>query len=314
MELIKKFMEDIKKKDFYILAAQIRKDGKVADEWTRFAAKPRFETYSIAKTFVGVGVGIAIEEGLITLEEKVINSFPEASYDIINDNAINITVRDLLTMTSGLSETMLWRDGYERKHEHDWIRFFYKNGKFDNKPGTTFLYNNVNSYILGCLIEKKSGQNLREFLRYRLFEPIGIHNVEWTSCPMGHTIAANALQINVDELGQFGQLIANGGEYNGKRIVSEDYIKKMTTSYYETGEYIPGKTPTKAGYGYQIWIDKENQAVYMWGIFGQYCVVIPKKNIVITILSLEQTDGGSNGNYETSPLRKIIWEDIVTQF
>lgn len=314
MELIKKFMEDIKKKDFYILAAQIRKDGKVADEWTRFSAKPRFETYSIAKTFVGVGVGIAIEEGLITLEEKVINSFPEASYDIVNDNAINITVRDLLTMTSGLSETMLWRDGYERKHEQDWIRFFYKNGKFDNKPGTTFLYNNVNSYILGCLIEKKSGQNLREFLRYRLFEPIGIHNVEWTSCPMGHTIAANALQINVDELGQFGQLIANGGEYNGKRIVSEDYIKKMTTSYYETGEYIPGKTPTKAGYGYQIWIDKVNQAVYMWGIFGQYCVVIPKKNIVITILSLEQTDGGSNGNYETSPLRKIIWEDIVTQF
>ena len=52
----------------------------------------------------------------------------------------------------------------------------------------------------------------------------------------------------------------------------------------------------------------------MWGIFGQYCVVIPKKNIVITVLSLEQTDGGSNGNYETSPLRKIIWEDIVTQF
>ena len=107
MELIKKFMKDIEKNNFYILAAQIRKDGKIADEWTRFAAKPRFETYSIAKTFVGVGVGIAVEEGLITLDEKVINSFPEASFDIVNDNAINITVRDLLTMTSGLSETML---------------------------------------------------------------------------------------------------------------------------------------------------------------------------------------------------------------
>lgn len=314
MKLIKKFMEDIEKNGFYILATQIRKDGNVVDEWTRFAAKPRFETYSISKTFVGVGTGIAIEEGLIRLDEKVINSFPEASYDIVNDNAINITVKDLLTMTSGLSETMMWRDGYERKHERDLIRFFYSKGKFDNKPGTTFLYNNANSYILGCLIEKKSGQNLREYLRYRLFEPIGIHNVEWTSCPMGHTIAANALQINVDELGQFGQLIANGGEYNGKRIVSKDYIKEMTTSYFETGEYIPGKTPTKAGYGYKIWIDKVNQAVYMWGIFGQYCVVIPKKNVVVTVLALEQTDGGSNGNYKTSPLRKIIWEDIVTQF
>lgn len=313
MKLIKNFMKDIEKSGLYVTAAQIRKDGQIADEWTRFPAKPRFETYSIAKTFVGVGTGIAIEEGLIKLDEYIIESFPEASYDIVNKNALNIKVRDLLTMSSGLSETMMWRDGYERKHEHDWVRFFYKSGKFDNKPGSVFLYNNANSYILGCLIEKKYGKNLREYLRYRLFEPIGIHNVEWISCPMGHTIAANALQINADELGQFGQLIANGGEYNGKRIVSKSYIKEMTTLYYETGEYIPGNPPQKAGYGYQIWIDNVNHAVYMWGIFGQYCIVVPKKNAVITILSLEQTDGGSNGNYNASPLRKIIWEDIVTK-
>lgn len=150
-------------------------------------------------------------------------------------------------------------------------------------------------------------------MRYRLFEAIGIHNVEWTSCPMGHTTAANSLKINVDEVGQFGQLIANGGEYNGKRIISQDYIKQMTTWHYETGEYVPSKTPTKAGYGYQIWIDKENQAVYMWGIFGQYCVIIPKKNIVNTTLSLEATDGGSNVDYKASPLKKLIWEDLVLQ-
>ena len=313
MTLVKRFMEDVEKGGLHILAAQVRVDGEIVDEWTRFAAKPRFETYSVSKTFAGVGAGIALEEGLITLDERVSESFPEASYDITDENALSITVRDLLTMTSGLSETMLWRDGYERKYERDWIRFFYRAGKFVNKPGTAFLYNNVNPYILGCLIEKKSGQNLREYLRYRLFEPVGIHNVEWTSCPMGHTIAANALQINVDELGQFGQMLANGGEYNGKRIVSESYIKAMTTSYSETGEYIPSQPPVKAGYGYQTWIDGVNHAAYMWGIFGQYCVVLPEKNAVVTVLSLEPSDGGSNGNYDTSPLRKVIWEDLVTQ-
>ena len=102
-----------------------------------------------------------------------------------------------------------------------------------------FLYNNANPYILGCLIEKKCGQNMREYLRYRLFEPIGIHNVEWTSCPMGHTIAANALQLNIDEVGRFGQLLVNGGVFNGKRILSEEYVKDMTTSYSTTGEFIP---------------------------------------------------------------------------
>ncbi|POP33875.1 hypothetical protein C3B58_05385 [Lactonifactor longoviformis] len=313
MTLVKRFMEDAERGGMHILAAQVRMNGEIVDEWTRFPAKPRFETYSVSKTFAGVGAGIALEEGLITLDERISESFPEASYDITDENALSITVRDLLTMTSGLSETMLWRDGYERKYERDWIRFFYKAGKFVNKPGTAFLYNNVNPYILGCLIEKKSGQNLREYLRYRLFEPVGIHNVEWTSCPMGHTIAANALQINVDELGQFGQMLANGGEYNGKRIVSESYIKAMMTSYSETGEYIPSQPPVRAGYGYQTWIDGVNHAAYMWGIFGQYCVVLPEKNAVVTVLSLEPSDGGSNGNYDTSPLRKVIWEDLVTQ-
>lgn len=69
-------------------------------------------------------------------------------------------------MTSGVSERMLRRAGYERKHERDWVRYFFKHAPFLNETGTTFLYNNANAYILGCLIEKKSGQNLRQYLRY----------------------------------------------------------------------------------------------------------------------------------------------------
>jgi len=309
-----KFLHDIEAGGFHILAAQVRKDGEVIDDWKRFQANPRFESYSTSKTFVGVAVGIALDEGLIRLDEKISDSFREESYSVTNPNALNITVRDMLTMTSGLSETMFWRDGWERKHAWNWIRYFYENGKFDNKPGTSFLYNNVNSYMLGCLIEKKSGQNLREYLRWRLFEPLEIHNPEWTGCPMGHTVAANGLSINADEMGRFGQMLANGGVYKGKRIVSEAYVKEMLTSNMETGERIPGNPPTPAGYGYQIWIDEKNKAAYLWGIFGQYCVVLPEKNVVITVMALQDDDGGSNGNYDTSPLRKVIWDDLVTQF
>lgn len=312
-DLIKKFIQDAEKKGFYILDAQIRKGGEVTESWSRFEAKPRFETYSISKTFAGVGVGIALEEGLITLDEKISDTFKEESYDVTNENALSITVRDLLTMTAGLSETMMWRDGYERKHVKDWVRFFYTNGKFDHKPGTEFLYNNACPYMLGALIQKKTGQNLRDYLRYRLFEPIGIYNVEWGSCPMGRTIAANGLAINADELGQFGQLLANGGVYNGKRIISEKFVKDLLTSYSVTGEYIPGEPPINAGYGYQTWIDGKNHVAYMWGIFGQYCIVLPEKNAVVSIISLDKNDGGSNGQYETSPVRQLIWDDLVTQ-
>lgn len=314
MSHVKRFIEDVEKNGFYVLGAQIRKDGEIIDEWTRFEAKPRFETYSVGKTFIAAAAGLALEEGLITLDEKLADSFHEAAYDVTNQNALDITVRDLLTMKSGLSETMMWRDGYERKHVNDWVRFFYTNGKFDNKPGTQFKYNNANTYMLGCLIEKKCGQNMREYLRYRLFEPIGIGNVEWGDCPKGHTIASNGLSLTIDEMGYYGQLLVNGGVFNGKRILKEEFVKDMFTPFSkETGEFIPSDPPAPAGYGYQTWLDPVNKAGFMWGIFGQYCVMLPEKNAVVSVISLDKADGGSNGIYETSPIRKLIWDDMVSE-
>ena len=309
------FMKAIEGPAFHVLAAQVRKDGEVIDDWSRFPSKPRFESFSTAKTFTAVGVGIAIDEGLLTLDEPVIDSFPEESFDVTSPNARAITVRDLLTMTSGLSQSILWRDGYDRAHEKDWIRYFYTAGKFDHTPGTQFKYNNANTYMLSCLVERKAGKNLHEYLRYRLFEPLEIHNPDWTICPKGHTVAANGMSINSDEMGRFGQMLANGGVYDGKRIVSEAFLKDMMTAHTPvTGGYIPGDPPVDAGYGYQIWIDPQNRGVFLWGNYGQYCVVIPEKNLVVTVLSLQEDDGGANNTSLYSPLRQKIWEHLVTQF
>ena len=311
--LVETFIRHAEEAGFYLLAAQVRKDGEILGDWSRFPSKPRFETFSVSKTFAAVGVGIALEEGIITLDEAIRDSFPEESAGVTSEYALSLTVRDMLTMTAGLSEGMMWRDGYERKHEQDWVRYFYTHGKFDHKPGTEFLYNNACTYLLGALIQKKAGQNLREYLRHRLFEPIGIHNVEWGSCPMGRTLAANGLAINADELGNFGQLLAGGGTFNGRRIVSEQFVKDLMTPASVTGEMIPGEPPKNAGYGYQVWIDTDRRAPYMWGIFGQYCVVLPEKNAVVTVIGLDKHDGGSNGHYETSPIRQLIWDDLVTK-
>ena len=314
MSLVEEFIKEAAAKNFYIIGAQIRKNGEVVDDWTRFPAKPRFETYSVAKTYTAAAVGLALAEGLISLDEKVAAAFPEATYDVTNENALNITVRDMLTMRAGLSETMIWRDGPERKYNQDWVRFFYTNGKFDHQPGSEFMYNNVNPYMLGALIKKRSGQNLREYLRYRLFETIGIGNVEWGDCPKGNTIAANGLSITIDEMGYYGELLCNNGVFKGKRILSEDFVNAMFTPYTtETGEFIPSTPPAPAGYGYQLWLDPVNNAGYMWGIFGQYCIILRDKKTVISVISLDGADGGSNGEYATSPIRQLIWDKLVTQ-
>ena len=313
-EQFNQFMAHAKEDGFDLIYAQVRKGGDVVDDWARFPAKPRFESYSTSKSFASVGVGIAIDEGLISLDERVSDSFKEESYDVTNPFALDITVRDMLTMSTGAETAMFFRESYERAHEKDWVRYFYKNGNFVCAPGEKFLYNNANPYILGCLIEKKSGQNLHEYLRYRLFEPLGIPNPDWTICPKGHTVAANGLGINVDEMGRFGQMLADGGVFNGKRIVSEAYVRDMMTNHITSSEWIPGDPPRPVGYGYQIWIDPANHCAFLWGIFGQYCVILPEKNIVITIQALQDDDGGSNGAYGMSPLRKRIWEDLVTAF
>lgn len=79
--LVEAFLKETEEKKLYVLAAQIRKDGQIVDEWSSFPGKPRFESYSISKTFAAVGVGIAIEEGLISLEDRIVENFPEESYD-----------------------------------------------------------------------------------------------------------------------------------------------------------------------------------------------------------------------------------------
>lgn len=308
------FMKDIDGEDFHVIYAQILKDGKVIDDWARFPAKPRFESYSTSKTFAALGVGIAIDEGLITLDERLSESFREESFDVVNPNALDVTVKDMLTMTSGMSVPMFFRESHERAHTQDWVREIYKAGVYDYTPGTTFLYNNVNSYLLGCLIEKKVGKNLFEYLRYRLFEPLEIHNPDWTMCPKGHTVGANGMAINVDEMSRFGQMLLDGGVFKGKRIVSEAFVKDMMKSHVTSSESIPGTPPTNAGYGYQMWVDDANKCAFLWGSFGQYCIVMPEKNMVITIMSLQPDDGGSNGNYKASPLREKIWNNLVTQF
>lgn len=155
MDLVKKFVENASKKGFYLLAAQIRKGSKVVDEWTRFPAKPRFETYSFSRTFTGLGAGIALQEGLITLDEKIIDSFPEATYDIVSDNVANITVRDLLTMSCGLKETMLWHDSDERKKSAIGFVSYLKTAVLMINP-ELFFYTTMSIHIFWVVLSKRS--------------------------------------------------------------------------------------------------------------------------------------------------------------
>lgn len=300
-ELVDAFVAHAKEEDLCIMYCQIRKDGEVAGGWSRFSVLSRLESFSLSKTFCAAGIGIAIDEGLIRLDEKVASAFPELTYDVNDPNALDITVEHMLTMSSGLEGPLFFRDHPERATVRDWGRHFYEKGKFVRKPGEQFLYSNFNTYMLGCLVEKKCGKNLHEYMRFRLFEPLGIGNPDMTICPYGHTVAANGLAINVEELYRFGQMLQRKGVYNGKRIVPQAYVEKMVSSRIASNKQSP-LGDCRFGYGYQTWIDPARKAFFLWGIFGQYCVVFPEKNVIVTVQGREERD---------AMVAKRLWADIL---
>lgn len=307
------FMQKAEENHLLVLYCQVHKDGCMMDRTTRFgkintgltafAGVSRMESYSTAKSFSAAGVGIALDEGLISLDERVADSFPELTYDVINSYALETTVEDMLTMSSGLSHPLFFRDSPERASVRDWPRYFYERGDFVYESGTKFLYSNFNTYMLGCLVERKAGVNLLDYMRFRLFEPLGIGNPDMTTCPHKHTVAANGLSINVDEMNRFGVMLLNKGVYNGKRVLSEKFVNaalspKIAT---EVKGFWPSSKQT-LDYGYQFWVDSPNQCGFLYGILGQFCLILSEKNAVVTVQALEEND---------RLLGSLIWEHIV---
>lgn len=284
--LVEALKERCKEENLDVLYVQMRQGGKVTGEYCKLPKKARLNLYSVSKSVVSAGVGIALGEGLIDLDEKICDAFPEYVGRETSPYLLDVQVRHLLTMTSGLAEPLFFADSPERYTVKDWIAHFF-HADFAHKPGECFLYSNFNTYMVSCLVEKRAGENLLEYLRYRLFEPLEIGNPDWTLCPMGHVHAANGLFFNIDELGNFGEMLLHNGYYRGRQLVPEAYLREATADQVKKSTD-KGQDTGFSGYGYQFWKTPIEGAVLCSGNYGQYCLVMPKEETVISILSFEK--------------------------
>jgi CubicO group peptidase (beta-lactamase class C family) len=291
-KFIDTFVVKTREENLNMLYAQYRVGSEVTGAFQAFPKKTRLNVMSVSKSFTSVGIGIALDEGLVKMDDKVADYFPEYLPAKPQENLLKITLKDMLTMSSGPAKTMFFADDPERYTVKDWAAYFFKQD-FAYTPGQHFLYCNFNTYMASRMVEKKAGANLLNYLRYRLFEPLGIGNPDWTLCPQGHAYAANGLYLTIDELGNFGEMLLGMGEYRGKRIVSEAYMKKASTKQMETTECIPSKGPYQGhGYGYFFWMTPIPNTFICNGNYGNYCLVLPKLNTVISCISLQ------GGNYK----------------
>ena len=251
---------------------------------------------SVSKTFTATAVGFAIEEGLLHLEDKIVDLFPESVPAEPQPNLDKITIRNLLTMNSGhgTDPTYVTRSG-----EGDWIRGFME-WPLDYEPGTCYCYNSLGTYLLSAAVQKVTGKKVVDYLEPRLWKPLGMEKPYWQESPAGINTGGWGLYLHTEEMARMGLCLLNGGKFAGKQVIpatwvaemskaqvpsvnagiNEQKMKELVAEHPEITYFNPEKSDGVQGYGYQMWRCRHN-AFRADGANGQYIIVIPEKEAVV---------------------------------
>lgn len=259
----------------------IMRHGKICAEgwWQPFGPNLRHGLQSHTKTYAATAVGIACTEGILSLDERLIDIFPDESPENPSENLKLLTVRDVLCMGCGM-DTM-------PRPSVDWIRDFMHT-PVNHKPGTAFMYNSTGSSILGAIVRQKTGEGLHEYLTKRLFNKIGINpdNIRWYCMPDGMEMGGGGMLATTEDNLRLMKLYADGGVWEGERILSEEYVRLATTKQNDSATESlnnPEASDNFLGYGFQIWMCKPKGVYRADGAMGQFTIVSPEQDLMIAI-------------------------------
>jgi CubicO group peptidase (beta-lactamase class C family) len=257
-----------------------------------FDAMNKHDMRSVSKSMVSLLVGIAIDRELIkSADEPVVKFFPDYSA-LKTAGWDNITLRHLLTMSSGIQwdENRAWKDPQNDEphlgNEADPFRYVLSK-PIATPPDTVWNYNGGGTDLLGNIIERVSGQSLETFAREALFTPLGISDWEWMKYRNEHVAAAAGLRLRPRDAAKIGQLVLNKGEWAGRQIVSAKWIEQSVTPRFQAIGYFGGLFY----YGQQWWMgrtlsgDKDVKWIAAQGLGGQRIFIVPELDLVIVTTS-----------------------------
>ncbi|REE85145.1 CubicO group peptidase (beta-lactamase class C family) [Paenibacillus taihuensis] len=284
----------------------ILRHGQVAAEgwWAPYAPELSHMLFSLSKSFTSSAIGLAAAEGLLSLDDAVISFFPEVAPEEPSANLSAMRVRHLLMMGTGHEEDTM--GPLSSAEDGDWVRAFLQ-VPVGREPGTHFVYNSGATYMLSAILQKVSGVKLLDYLRPRLLDPLGITEGTWESCPRGIHTGGWGLMLTTESIAKFGQLYLQRGVWEGKRILSEEWVNEATSKQIHNGD--DEANDWTQGYGYQFWRCR-NGAYRGDGAFGQFCIVLPEKDTVIALTSgTNDMQGVLNGIW--THLLPALTEDVT---
>jgi CubicO group peptidase (beta-lactamase class C family) len=246
--------------------------------WAPYTPERLHLLYSLSKSFTSTAAGFAVAEGLVRLDDPVVSYFPEFSADITDPRSRAMLVRHIASMASGHEEETI-----ERAVEldpDDMVRGFLLLPP-DRDPGTVFAYNQPCTYTLATIVQKVTGQSLTDYLRPRLFEPLGIGEVAWLQGPPGRDLGFSGLHATTDAIARLGQLYLQDGVWEGKRLLPSAWVAEATRSHVSTARW--DNVDWQQGYGFQFWMARHGFRGD--GAHGQFCVILPEHDAVIAMTS-----------------------------
>lgn len=257
--------------------------------------------FSLSKSMAATALGFAIDEGKVSLDDSICKFFPEYGKELYNKK---ITVYHLVTMTAGKMIGMA-----TARHKEDWIKIFFDTPPIA-PPGKLFLYVNDNFYLISAIISRVYGETLVDFLYERLFKPLDIEKPFWEIDSFGYAAGGWGLYMPIEALAKIMLCYSQMGQYNGKQIIPENWVKESTKFQVKTVS--KGQPDVTKGYGYGIWRAAVPNAYRFYGLYGQLGYVFEDKDTVLVVNS-----GISKDMYLSAAINdmaKTLWDEPEEEY
>ena len=279
-------------KNLYSLAIGNSEELVFQNYFHSFNETSLFKLYSCTKSIVSLLVGIALEKyGMSYLDATIIDFFDEYDIQNVDERKQKITLHHLLNQTAGfkwLETGRPWgpnHSGYDMQQTDNWIEYLL-NREMTSEPGTRFNYNTGVSNLLSVVIQKLSQMKTDSFADWVLFKPLGIEGFKWETDPQNNPQGGKGLMLSTTSLFKIGQLVLNGGIFNGERIVSESWLQKSFTPQSRGHVYY-------GTYGYHWWLKSLEEAPKhhstehnTWcaiGYGGQFLYMLPELDLIVVL-------------------------------
>jgi CubicO group peptidase (beta-lactamase class C family) len=279
-------------------SVMILRRGRVIAEgwWAPYAAEEPHQMFSLSKSFTATAVGLAIAEGKFAVDDPVLKFFPDEAPAQPSANLRAMRVRDLLTMATGhRSEDIA---GFPYNDDAGAVRKFLSL-PVTHKPGTFFHYNTPATFMLSAIVQKTTGQTVLDYLRLRLFEPLGIEQPLWEANKQGISMGGFGLSIRTEDIAKFGQLYLQKGNWNGKQLVPAAWTETATARWQSNGSN--PASDWEQGYGFQFWRCRHG-AIRGDGAHGQFCVVLAEQETVVAITA---------GTRDLQGVLNVLWAKLL---